>query len=88
MRVVKLESKIKPSALVIAMGYQGISITKLCENVKDLYCEDVSRFLEGYTGTIPQEKLKEIMQYLEWSYEFLYKEIKPLNKSLTLTKKQ
>lgn len=82
--VIKLQGKIKPSALKVAIGYRGISQTKLCKNVKGLSQSNLSKFLNGYYGCLSEEKLKQIMEYLEFPFEFLYKEFKPFKSSLRL----
>jgi|GEM_PF-6981670 predicted XRE-type DNA-binding protein len=73
MIVVKLKSDIHPSALEVAMGHRGISQTELCKNIKGLSQPNLSKFLKRYYATISEEKLKEIMKYLDFPFEFLYK---------------
>lgn len=81
MKVISLDSKIKPSALDTAMGYRGVSVAKLCKEIKGLTKEDLTKFLKGSHGTIPEDKLKEIMIFLEFPFEFLFKEFKPIKYS-------
>jgi hypothetical protein len=76
MSVFKLQSEIKPSALKVAMGYRGVSQSKLCKNINGLSQPNLSKFLKGYFGCISEAKLKEIMIYLNFPYEFLYHEFK------------
>lgn len=79
MSVIKLTSEIKPSALIVAMNYRGISQTELCKNIKGLSQPNLSKFLKGYFGCVSNEKLKEIMEFLNFPFEFLYNEFKQLN---------
>ena len=79
--VIKMTSEIKPSALKVAMGYRGVSQTELRKNIKGLSQSNVSRFLKGYYGAISEMKLKEIMQYLNFPFEFLYNDFPPLQTS-------
>lgn len=76
--VIQLKSEIYPSSLELAMGYRGCSQTKLCKNIKGISQPNLSKFLKGYFGCISESKLKEIMDYLEFPFEFLYKELKPI----------
>lgn len=81
MNVFKLTSNIQPSALKVVMGYRGVSQTKLCKDIKGLSQPNLSRFLSGFWGCISEDKLKEIMIYLNFPYEFLYREFRPLKTS-------
>lgn len=81
MKIIHLKSEIKPSALETAMGYRGVSSSKLCKEIKGLTQEDLAKFLKGSHGTIPENKLKEIMIFLEFPFGFLYKEFKPIKYS-------
>jgi transcriptional regulator with XRE-family HTH domain len=73
MIVIKLKSDINPNALEVAMGYRGVSQTKLCRDIKGLSQPNLSKFLKRYYATISEEKLKEIMKYLDFPFDFLYK---------------
>jgi len=81
MDVIKLKSDIKPSALKVAMGYRGITQTELCKNINGLSQPNLSKFLKGYYGCLSDEKLKEIMEYLKFPFEFLYNDFPPLQTS-------
>ena len=71
--IIKLKSDINPDALKVAMGYRGITQSKLCKEVKGISQPNLSKFLNGYFGCLSEEKLKIIMEYLEFPFEFLYK---------------
>ena len=81
MDVIKLNSEIKPSALKVAMGYRGISQTELCKNINGLSQPNLSKFLKGYHGVLSEEKLKDIMTYLNFPFAFLYHEFRELKTS-------
>jgi len=76
-----LKSEIKPSALKVAMGYRGVSQTKLCKSVGGLSQPNLSKFLKGYYGCISEYKLKDIMLFLNFPFEFLYKDFPPIQTS-------
>lgn len=71
-KVISLNQKYNPKCLKLAMGYRGISQTKLCKNINGLSQPNLSKFLKGYVNVISDEKLKEIMKYLNWPFDFLY----------------
>jgi len=71
--IIKLKSEINPDALKVAMGYRGISQIKLCKDIKGISQPNLSKFLKGYFGCLSEEKLKIIMVYLDFPFEFLYK---------------
>jgi predicted XRE-type DNA-binding protein len=71
MKVITLDKEFNPKALKLAMGYRGISQTKLCKNINGLSQPNLSRFLNGYIHVISKEKLQEIMIYLDWPFDFL-----------------
>jgi len=79
-QIIKLQNpnKTQPSALRVAMGYRGINQTELCKNVKGVSQSNLSKYLKGYYGCLSESKLKEIMIFLEFPFEFLYNEFKPL----------
>ena len=70
---------IYPFALETAMGYRGISQTELCKNIKGLSQPNLSKFLKGYFNSISEIKLINIMEFLDFPFEFLYKDIKKVN---------
>ena len=73
-----LHPTVNPFALQTAMGYRGFSQSKLCKEIKGLSQPNLSRFLKGYINSLSIDKLKEIMLYLEFPFEFIYKDIKPI----------
>lgn len=76
MTIVQLETNIYPSSLKFAMDYRGISQTVLCRNVEGVSQPNLSKFLNGYYGCLSNDKLKEIMNYLNFPFEFLYSDVK------------
>jgi len=76
--IIKLKSDINPIALKTAMGYRGITQSKLCKNIKGLSQPNLSKFLKGYYGCLSEDKLKDIMTFLNWPFEFLFKDIKEI----------
>jgi len=77
-----LHPTINPYALQTVMGYRGYNQTKLCKNIKGLYQPNLSKFLKGCLGAVSISQLKEIMEFLDWPFDFLYKDIKPIKTSL------
>lgn len=63
-------------SLVTAMGYRGVSQSKLCKNIKGLSQPNLSKFIKGNRNVLSNHKLKEIMIYLDFPFDFLYKDIK------------
>lgn len=82
MTVIKLKKYPQPSALRVAMNYRGVSKKKLSSNIEGLSISNISNFLNGKIFSISEEKLKEIMIFLDFPFEFIYKEFKPLNTSI------
>ena len=79
--IVKLTVNIHPSSLKVVRGYRRISQTKLSKNIQGLSQPNLSKFLKGYHGCISEDKLKEIMKYLDFPFEFLYHDFPPLKTS-------
>lgn len=71
--IIKLKSDINPDALKLAMQYRGITQSKLCKEVKGISQPNLSKFLKGYFGCLSEEKLKLIMVYLNFPFDFIYK---------------
>lgn len=85
--VFKLESDhklIQSSALKVCMGYRGYNQSELSKKFKGLSQPALSRFLKGEINVISEEKLKDIMIFLDFPFQFLHKEFKPLKTSLNL----
>lgn len=68
------------------MKYRGVTQSKLSKNVGGISQASISKFLNGQIFSIPEDKLKEIMLFLDFPFEFLYKEFKPLHTSNGLVK--
>lgn len=79
----KITGEIFPYSLQIVMNYRGCSKNKLIKNVDGLLFSDLKKFLKGYFAAIPEHKLRDIMEYFDWPYEFLYKDIQPVKSSLS-----
>jgi len=75
--VIKLKSEINPFALETAMHYRGVSIGKLCKDM-NISKFDLLDFFKGYYAVIPEQKLREVMKYLDFPFEFLHSNIKPI----------
>lgn len=86
MSVFILKQYAQPSALRVAMKYRGITQAKLSNNVGGISQASISNFLNGKIFAIPEDKLKEIMLYLDFPYDFLYIEFKPLITSNGISK--
>lgn len=80
--VISLKTYVQPSALKVAMNYRGITQSKLSKNVGGISQSSISKFLNGNIFSIPEHKLKEIMSFLDFPFDFLYKEFKPLKTSM------
>lgn len=76
--LIKITNYMNPFALETAMGYRNISQTKLCKEIEGLSQPNLSKFLKGYFAVISEDKLKAIMQFLDFPFDFLYKDIKSI----------
>lgn len=72
---------IQPKALKIAMGYRGYNQSELSKNFKGLSQPALSRFFKGDRNVISEEKLKNIMEFLDFPFQFLYKKFDPIQTS-------
>ena len=59
--------------LRLARGYRGYNQRELAENIKGLSQANLSKFEHGFKGQISDEKLKEVMSFLNWPVEWLDK---------------
>lgn len=84
MKTAILYPTVNPFALKTVMGYRGFSQSKLCKEVEGLSQPNLSRFLKGHINSLSIDKLKEIMSFLYWPFDFLFKDIKPVKSSLQL----
>lgn len=78
MKTIMIHPTVKPFCLKTAMDYRGYSQSKLCKEIQGLSQLNLSKFLKGNISVLSIEKLKEIMVFLEFPFEFLYKDIKPV----------
>lgn len=78
MKTIMIHPTVNPFALETAMGYRSYSQSKLCKEIEGLSQPNLSKFLKGRIGILSIDKLKEIMILLEFPFEFLYKDIKPV----------
>lgn len=86
-KVITLNTDYKPLnnyALETVMNYRGISSRKISRNLKNISESDINKFLKGNKRFLSNEDLQEIMKFLDWPFNFLYKEIKPIKSSLNL----
>lgn len=73
--VYRISSGINPNQLKLVREYRGYTQTKLCKNIKGLSQSNLSKFEKGLFACISEDKLREIMLFLDWPFDFLYKEI-------------
>lgn len=83
-QVIRLKTYVQPSALQVAMNYRCVTQQNLSKSVGGISQASISKFLNGNIFAIPEDKLKEIMAFLDFPFEFLYNEFKPLKTSLDL----
>lgn len=76
MTVIKLQNSIFPGNLKIARQYRGLTQLGLCRKVPMLKQSDLAIFENGGYARIPEKLLIEIMETLDFPYEFLKKEVK------------
>lgn len=60
--------------LKFVRGYRGYSQTELCKQIKGLSQSNLSKFEKGF-NTIKEDKLRIVMEFLNWPFEFLDKVI-------------
>lgn len=70
-----LHSDINPSQLKLVREYRGYTQTKLCKEIKGLSQSNLSKFEKGLYACLSEEKLREIMNHLEWPFDFLCQKI-------------
>lgn len=78
MGLIIMHPEINPYAFTTVRQYRGYSQSKLCKSIKGLSQSNLSDFEKGKRGKISIEKLKEIMKFLDWPFDFLYKEIESI----------
>ena len=69
---------INPFALTTVRQYRGYTQSKLCKIINGLSQPNLSKFEKGCLGALSISKLQEIMEFFEWPFDFLYKDIKPI----------
>lgn len=57
--------------LKFAREYRGYNQSQLCKKVKGLSQSNLSKFEHGFKGRIADEKIEEIMKFLDFPVEFL-----------------
>lgn len=65
----------KARQLKLVREVRGYTQAGLCNKIEGLSQANLSRFEKGFTNYISEDKLKNIMMFLEWPYEFLNKTI-------------
>ena len=79
MKVITINQTVNPYALTVARNYRGYNQTRLCKAITGLTQSRLSKFENGRIGELTITQLKEIMEFLEFPFEFLYKDIKEVN---------
>lgn len=51
--------------------YKGYNQTELSKEIKGLSQSNLSKFEKGFEGQISEEKLKEVMEFLQWPFAWL-----------------
>ena len=58
--------------LKMAREYRGFNQSELANKIEGLSQANLSKFEKGFEGMISDEKLKVIMQFLDWPFDWLY----------------
>lgn len=58
-----------------ARNYRGYSQTKVAQNVENVSQSNLSRFEKGFENILSEDKVKDIMLYLDFPMKFLEKRI-------------
>lgn len=66
---------INHNQLVFARKYRGYTQTELAKNIKGLSQANLSKFEKGFK-TISIDKVREIMTFLDFPFDFLFREVK------------
>lgn len=78
-KIEPVKLKYNSFALETAIGYRGLSQTKLCNNIKGLSQSNLSKFLKGNVDIISEGKLIDVMNFLDFPMSFLMNHnIKPV----------
>ena len=78
-KTIKLTPTYKARALKTAMCHRGVTQTELAKNIKGLSQSNLSKFLKGYFGVLSEQKIKSIMDYLNFPFEFIYIDYSSMN---------
>ena len=57
--------------LKLAREYRGYNQSELAKQIEGLSQANLSKFEKGFEGMISDEKLKVIMQFLDWPFAWL-----------------
>ena len=69
--IMNRQSRNRGKQLTFARSYRQLSQAKLCEEVKGLSQSNLSKFENGFNDKISDVKLKEIMEYLNFPFDWL-----------------
>ncbi len=84
MSVIMIHPTINRYAFTTVRQYRGYSQSQLCKSIKGLSQSNLSKFEKGERGVLSIDKIREIMTFLDWPFDFLYKDIKPVKTSWDL----
>jgi transcriptional regulator with XRE-family HTH domain len=70
--------------LKFAREYRKYTQAKLCKDVKELSQSNLSKYEQGFEGMLKNEKVLEIMNFLNFPIEFLEKTMPDLYTSFDL----
>ncbi len=65
------QSTNKGKQLKMAREYRGYNQSELANQIEGLSQANLSKFEKGFEGMISDEKLKVIMQFLDWPFDWL-----------------
>lgn len=69
---------INHNQLAFARQYRGYTQTELAKNIKGLSQANLSKFEKGLK-TISTDKVRDIMMFLDFPFDFLFKDVKQVN---------
>lgn len=59
--------------LKFAREYRGYTQSKLCKQIKGLSQSNLSKYEKGFEGMLKDDKVEEIMKFLNWPLSWLDK---------------
>lgn len=65
------ESLNKGMQLKFAREYRGYTQSKLCKEIEGLSQSNLSKYEKGFTGMLKDDKIEEIIKYLDFPIRFL-----------------